>query len=242
MWVRKAIIKPIKKSIRNLGLDVRRRRPSIGTFLESRRIEVFLDVGANVGQTGLELRDKGYRGRIVSFEPVRSVFETLKRVADRDGNWEAHNFALGSASGRAIIKVSENTVFNSMLDQTPEARRFNESTRVLREEIVEVRKLDDFFSQFKVQRAFLKIVTQGFERQVLDGARDSLKEILGVELILPIVQLYDGNWSFPEALNYMSERGFVIGQTGQESYESQEKVTLLELYCIFRRQSDPVAV
>lgn len=55
-------------------------------------------------------------------------------------------------------------------------------------------------------------------------------------LILPIVQLYRGNWSLPEALAYMAKRGFILGQTGQESFEGEEKVTLLELYCIFRRQ------
>jgi hypothetical protein len=48
--------------------------------------------------------------------------------------------------------------------------------------------------------------------------------------------LYRGNWSLPEALAYIEKRGFILGQTGQESFEGEEKVTLLELYCIFRRQ------
>jgi len=218
------------------GLEIRR-RPNFGQFLESRKIDVFLDVGANIGQTGLQLRDQGYGGRIVSFEPVKAVFEELKSKADVDGNWEAHNFALGSAPVRTPIKVSENTVFNSMLEQTEVARRFDDSARVLREEIVEVRRLDDIFSRFRGRRVFLKIVTQGFEREVLKGAHESLKEIMGVELILPIAQLYRGNWSLPEAFAYMSERGFVLGQTGQESFEGADKVTLLELYCIFRRDT-----
>ena len=228
--------KQVKRLLWRRGLELRPRRPNLVQFLESRKIDIFLDVGANTGQTGLQLREQGYRGRIVSFEPVKTVFERLERVADRDGNWEVQNFALGSASAQTPIKISESTIYSSMLDQTQEAQRYDRSAKVQREENVEVRRLDDIFSRFRGHRVFLKIVTQGFEREVLEGAQESLDEISGAMLILPIVQLYRGNWSLPEALAYMEKRGFILGQTGQESFEGEEKVTLLELYCIFRRQ------
>jgi FkbM family methyltransferase len=228
---------PVRWLLWRVGLEVRPRRPNLVNFLESRKIDIFLDVGANIGQTGRQLRAEGYRGRIVSFEPIKSVFEQLKRVAERDGNWEAYNFALGSAPARTNIKISENTIYSSMLDQTPEAQRFDRSARIQREEMMEVQRLDDIFSRFRGHRVFLKIVTQGFEREVLEGAQESLDEILGALLILPVVQLYRGNWSLPEALAYMAKRGFILGQTGQESFEGEERVTLLELYCIFRREN-----
>jgi|GEM_PF-4301797 len=96
----------VKKHFWRRGLEIRS-SPHLGKFLESRKIGVVLDVGANIGQFGRELRDQGYRGLIVSFEPVKSVFETLKNVADSDGAWEAHNFALGPAPGRMPIKVAK---------------------------------------------------------------------------------------------------------------------------------------
>ena len=217
--------------------QLRRLRPNIEQFLASRNIDLFLDVGANVGQTGFQLREMGYRGTIVSFEPVQIVFNELKRVAERDGNWLAYNFALGAEQMRTLIHVSENTVFSSICSQTGEACRFDPLARVSREEAIEVRRLDDIYEQFRGRRVFLKIATQGFEREVLGGAKQALKEVLGVELILPIVQLYENNWSLPEAVLYMKDHGFALGQTGQESYDADEGVTLLELYCIFRREN-----
>jgi FkbM family methyltransferase len=139
----KFVKRQVKKHFWRRGLEIRS-SPHPGKFLESRKIDVVLDVGANIGQFGRDLRDEGYRGLIVSFEPVKSAFETLKSVADSDVAREAHNFALGSAPARTSIKVSESTVFSSLLEQTPEAQRFDGSSKVLREEIVEVQRLDDF--------------------------------------------------------------------------------------------------
>jgi FkbM family methyltransferase len=234
----KFVKRQVKKHFWRRGLEIRS-SPHLGKFLESRKIDVVLDVGANIGQFGRDLRDEGYRGLIVSFEPVKSVFETLKSVADSDDAWEAHNFALGSTPARTSIKVSESTDFSSLLEQTPEARRFDRSSKVLREEIVEVQRLDDIFSRFKGRRVFLKIDTQGFEREVLEGAQESLKEIFGVQAELPIVHLYRGVWSLPEALAYMSKRGFVLGQVRPTNFDSEERVTLIELDCIFRRERAP---
>jgi hypothetical protein len=62
---------------RRLGLDVRqvRRHPSLNDFLAHRNVQVLYDVGANIGQFGSKVRQRGYTGKIVSFEPVSSVFD-----------------------------------------------------------------------------------------------------------------------------------------------------------------------
>lgn len=229
--------KRLRRLIRMTGYDVHRCRPNLGQFLNSRGIDLFLDVGGNIGQTGLQLREMGYRGRIVSFEPVSSVFGELAQAAKRDGNWTAYNFGLGSQQLRTTINVSENPVFSSIRNQTKQACLFDPAARVCREEVIDVQRLDDIFHEFRKYRVFLKIVTQGFEREILEGAEQALKIVLGAELILPIVQLYEKNWSLPEALSYMKDKGFVLAQTGQESYDPQWGVSLLELYCIFRRES-----
>lgn len=71
--------------MRRLGiLHVGRRRVrDLFDFLDTRSIDVVLDVGANIGQFGQSLRAGGYRGKIVSFEPVKAAFDVLSRRAAR---------------------------------------------------------------------------------------------------------------------------------------------------------------
>src|ERR1700684_2872446 len=102
----------IRRTLRRHGVDVRPATPNLRDFIEDRKIDLVLDVGANVGQFGTSLRNRGYRGKIISFEPLESEYKKLAVVAASDGNWEAHQFALGAASGDATINVSDNSVFS----------------------------------------------------------------------------------------------------------------------------------
>lgn len=234
--------KTLRRLARRMGYDVRKigagGRPDLDQFLRSRRVDIVLDVGANLGQFGQELRDSGYRGRIVSFEPIASVFAGLKARTDRDRNWEAHQLALGASPGHATIKVSGATVFSSLLDQTALAQRFDQAAVVERHEIVEVARLDDLVARFRSRNVFLKIDTQGFERQVLDGAPDCLRWIAGVQLELPAVPLYQGVWSLGAAMNHMEELGFVVAQMRPVNHFPHDPVSAAELDCVFRRRDE----
>ena len=227
-----------KKVARRVGYDVRRAAPNVVDFINSRNVDVVLDVGANVGQFGRELRERGYRGQIVSFEPVTPVFEELRKAAERDHAWEVRNLALGASHGTATIKVSENTVFSSILKQTPVGEAYDAKARVLREETIRVERLDDLFEPFRGRRVFLKIDTQGFERDVLLGAEASLKHVVGLQAELPTGHLYEGVWTLPEALEFLMRRGFILAQTHPINYGANDPVSLIEMDCVFRVAED----
>ena len=202
-------------------------------FLHDRRVDLVFDVGANVGQFGEFLRSRGYRGRIVSFEPVKSVFQSLAATAHADGNWEAHNFALGAASGEAAINVSEFSVYNSILKTTPAAIEFSREATVTHQEPIHMRTLDEFASNLS-GNLFLKIDTQGYEKQVLEGAGKTLPRLKGILMELPIIHLYQDTWQFHEALEFMASAGFVPAQIHPVNYHSKDRVSLVEVDCLFR--------
>jgi FkbM family methyltransferase len=229
----------IRRSLRWFGLDVRRvgpQSPDLADFLAARQVDVVLDVGANVGQFGQGLRGRGYRGEIVSFEPIESVFRELKTVAERDGNWQAHHLALGAATGRALLNVSRASVFSSILDQSPAAQRFDAEAAVARQEEVAVACLDELFTPFRNRTVFLKIDTQGYERPILEGAREALSQVVGVQLELPLVHLYKETWTLADALVYLDAAGFVLAQLTPVNCLKEDPVSAVEVDGVFRRR------
>src|SRR5262249_10921277 len=89
------------------------------------------------------LREHGYDGRIVSFEPVLPVFAALAKTAHEHPPWEAHRLALGSEDGTARLNVAASTDFSSFLVANAFARdEFGDEVAGVHAEQVPVRRLD----------------------------------------------------------------------------------------------------
>ena len=229
----------LRRILHRFGLDLRR-WPQLIDFLCSRDIDVVLDVGANVGQFAIELRRAGYTGRIVSFEPVKAVYAELATAAAADPLWTTRNYALGSTEGTAEIHVSDYSVFSSIRTLNRRAAaKFNVLSNVARTETISVKPLDAIFSEFRDQRVFLKIDTQGFESDVLLGAESALSSILGVQLELPIEHLYKDSWTLTETVSFMTANNFVISQIRpNDSFLPDDVVSSLEIDVVFRRAAE----
>ena len=80
----------------------------------------------------------------------------------------------------------------------------------------------------------LKIDTQGYERQVLEGGRETLKRARGVLMELPIIRVYAGEWRFAEALEYMESAGFVPAQIQAVGYHGMDPASMVDVDCLFR--------
>lgn len=232
--MRFALRKLVRRLLDRRGLDVVR-APTVSAFLRSRRVDLVLDVGANTGQFALGLRERGYSGPIHSFEPVAEVFKTLSKRAARDRNWTASHCALGATAGAARMNVFQNTEFNSLKAQSELGRRFGCGFELQRVETVEVRTLDGVIADTPARNIFLKIDTQGFEQEVLAGARQVLDRCVGLQLELPIEQLYDGVWSFTEALTQVRAAGFAPAQIRTVNTLRGDPASAIEFDCIFRR-------
>src|SRR4051812_12414371 len=76
--------------------------------LQARAVDVVLDVGANSGQYAIGLRQSGFQGRIVSFEPLAAPFAALTGNAEKDPLWDCHKYALGDTEGTVSVNVAGN--------------------------------------------------------------------------------------------------------------------------------------
>ena len=59
-------------------------------FLKNNAVTLVLDVGANIGQYGSELRSIGYEGQIISFEPTSDAYTKLAALSKKDKKWKQY--------------------------------------------------------------------------------------------------------------------------------------------------------
>jgi FkbM family methyltransferase len=173
-------------------------------------VDVVFDVGAARGGYAQELREFGYTGRIVSFEPIAAAYAVLQAAADGDAKWSCLHSALGSAAGRQTINIASNSDSSSLLPMAEEHRSAAPHVDFVGSEEITVSRLDDVAPDHLTgaDRPFLKIDTQGFEGEVLAGGSQTLDRCVGLQLELSFVPLYSGGMLVDEAISFAYDHGF----------------------------------
>jgi FkbM family methyltransferase len=189
-----------------------RRNPAVRrqAMLRSHGVDVVFDVGAAKGAYGQELRDFGYQGAIVSFEPLAEAYGRLVRAKGDDPLWQAVHCALGSRTEKATIHVAANSDSSSLLPLAERHLTAAPQVGYVGTETVEVERLDTVAPDHlrPGSRGFLKIDTQGFEREVLEGGQETLRQCVGLQLELSFVPLYEGGMLVDEAVAMAYAAGF----------------------------------
>ena len=216
--------KQIKQAFRSLGLELQLHKfsPDISEvarlkrLLEYHNIDLVFDVGANIGQYARHLREIGYGGKIVSFEPLSQCHAKLQSLSQSDPLWEiAPQGALGDRNGEIDINVSANTLSSSVLGMLDNHVEAAPESAYINQEKVTLRTLDSLASNYlteEIQGTLLKLDVQGFEMQVLAGAMASLPQIKAIQLELSLVALYEGQILFRETLDKLESMGYELYQ------------------------------
>lgn len=137
-----------------------------------RNFRQVMDVGANVGQSAALYCEKFPEAQIHSFEPVQSTFKQLQEKSQSLGNRvSCHHKAVGDENGEVMINVGDNSEINSI--------KYNHSSQ---KERVEAITVDSFIETQPLDFVdFLKIDTEGFEIEVLNGCNQSLaSKMIGI--------------------------------------------------------------
>jgi FkbM family methyltransferase len=172
-------------------------------------VDLVLDVGANTGQYARRLRAAGYKGRILSFEPLLEAWTQAATQAAADPLWDmAPPMALDAETGTKTLNVCRDTSLTSL--QTPIEGAGPAGLAVERTETVQCHSLDDAAADAlaAARRPFLKIDVQGFEKPVIAGAERTLAACVGVQIELSLDPLYEGEPGYLEMLGDLEARGF----------------------------------
>jgi FkbM family methyltransferase len=212
----------IQKLGRSVGVSIARYPPPnslarhLRFLLKGMAVNCVLDVGAHKGQYVHLLRDDvGYRGRIVSFEPVSSTYAALKASCFRDPQWRGFRCALGRQAGTAEVTVFSGSDFNSIL--TPNRYAEQQFGRFLKKESSEeapIRTLDDVFAEatggLAGPRVHLKVDTQGYDLEVLEGGTSVLEHVVSLQMEAAFKPIYRGQPNIFEALTRLDALGYEL--------------------------------
>jgi FkbM family methyltransferase len=214
-----SIKETVRQVLRNMGLEIHRYVPPVSqpsqiiTSMQEFGIDLVLDVGANRGQFATELRQRGYAGKIVSFEPLSQAYGELVKSSRKDAMWEVYQrCAVGDHDGETEINIAGNSESSSILPMLESHRSAAPESVYQGKEIVLIKTLDAIAGQYLqgARAPFLKIDTQGFEWHVLDGALNTLPKIKGVLVELSLVPLYEGQHLWRDVMSRLEAAGFTL--------------------------------
>jgi FkbM family methyltransferase len=165
-WVRHRSVLPFGVDYHD---DIRRLATTAGT-----PIEVFFDVGANVGQTSLEVLDNFPEAIVYAFEPHEATFAALSTNV-RSSRFHPFNLALSDRTGDAqFFDYGALATSNSLVGDAQYAARAKHPSTI---RTVTCDTLDGICNRLNIDHIdVLKVDTEGHDLAVLKGAERMLSQ------------------------------------------------------------------
>jgi len=177
--------------------------------IEQKGINTIVDVGANIGQFGLEMRRIGFKGQLFSYEPVTESFDFLAKKVFHDDQWECFKLGLGSRLDEVKIGVSNNfglsssilPILSSHVENSPTSKFGNYET-------IKLTTLDDEISRLGIvpNSALVKIDVQGYELEVLRGNLHKITDIAALLIEVSLIELYSSSPTLKDILEFFEEQ------------------------------------
>ncbi len=204
--------KYIKVLFREFGYDITRLETPDYLFqkhLKMYKINLILDVGANIGQFAQLMFLSGFKGKIISFEPQQIPFSLIPAK----DNWEKVNTALGNFNGFTNINISKSSVCSSIPKNNTILTDEYERACYINQERIEVRKLDSIYHSYiqPADKVFLKMDVQGYEREVMLGAKQFIRDyVVGMYVEMHTQQIYENEPLMEDQITYVKNLGFEL--------------------------------
>jgi FkbM family methyltransferase len=180
------------------------------------KLKYVVDVGANTGLWSRHFLNCVRPLKLISFEPIPSVFAQLKQLLQPHPFAEARCIAAGNLQGTRTFFVTKDTTGASLLPPSSEMNDLVKGNWDVEEEIkCEADTLDHQLKDLP-RVDLLKIDVQGAEVEVLEGASDILKKTHFLLIEFNYMNQYDGGSVFTSLHEYIIQKtGFQLHNISQ---------------------------
>lgn len=211
----------IKQIFASFGVDIRRLAPNqirgidpfsdIHFLLRGSESPVIFDVGANRGETLAHCLSRFPEAKLIAFEPFTESFHILKDKFRSRENVRIENLALGKSRGESKLNLYTSDKMHSLLELDPDPNNLMKNFESTGSALIKVETIDDFCQENGIKRIdLLKVDTQGFDLNVLIGAKGMLQEksISTILLEVNFVSMYKEQASFSELHAHLASHGY----------------------------------
>ena len=215
--LKKIFLKLIKKTFFKFGVEIINSSYSWNNIIlqitKLYDINTILDVGANEGQFASDLRFFGYNQRIISFEPTHDAYLKLKNLSNKDQKWFVHErIAIGNTNANISINVSNNSVSSSIKSILSSHTNVEKNSFITHTEEIPLQTLENIYKKYEsdYDKILLKIDTQGYEEEVIDGALKILNKVYIILIELSLIPLYENQTLWLDFIDKLDGHGFEI--------------------------------
>jgi FkbM family methyltransferase len=188
----------VKDEIRTLGIFIKQ--------LKLKEVTLF-DIGANIGQFGIEFKSKFPESKIYSFEPSKRAFKELELTAEKYQNWYSYNFGFGSEENQLKLFASSSGSASASLIRHGDVYGRDLG---LDFELVKIKKLDDFLRENPDKFPNItKIDIEGFELECLKGGSGWIEKIQIIQFEFGEINV-DSRTFFRDYWNFFGNLGFKL--------------------------------
>ncbi len=212
--------------------------------LDANRKVLIIDVGANDGWFAkVAKRFLKTEYKIICYEPLREMMVHLDQLAnDSQQRIEYRPYGLGAESASAVINLMGTSGLSSIKnidDKYSYGDGFSQD--VIASYSIPIGKLDDeSFGEEFYSLVILKIDTQGYEVEVLEGAASMLSKKLFDYIFVEVMALskYKNSATYDKVITLLTGYGYTLFDIHPAYYERNGQCT--EYDVIFKRTSDGV--
>lgn len=202
-------------------------------------VDLVIDVGANQGQFALAITDSYKKAKVYCFEPLPDLFPMLVSNTKYNDAILTYNFALGEREGEVNFFKNDHSHASSILKISGFQKDILPETSNVSMIKVGLKTLDSVAYDILEKSngvKLLKLDVQGYEKNVLMGAKNSLRLIDYVLLEMSFVPMYENEPLFNEMNEFLNSAGFKL--VAPVGYLQAPNLQIVQLDMLYKRDED----